>query len=156
MRAPEHIIIINDVAHVNGGAAKVCIEEAKALAIRGLQVTFFAPCGPVDDDLRAAGVEVICLDQRDVIDEPHRLRALTRGLWNATAARALAAVVTKADRRRTLLHAHSFSRALSPAFGPVFTRSGLAHVYTMHEYFLACPNGGFFIILSNASATDVP
>lgn len=140
----EHIIFAIDTAAINGGAAKVAIDEAKALVASGRRVTYFAPCGPVDEGLAKSGVEVVCLHQRDILDETDRITAMRRGLWNGEAARALAKIVADADPKRSILHGHSFSRALSPAFGPVFTSGKVPHVYTMHEYFLACPNGGFF------------
>ena len=140
----NHIIFVIDCAFINGGAAKVAIDEAKGLAASGRRVTFFAPCGPVDDGLLQAGVDVVCLHQPDILEDRNRLAALGRGLWNSVAARALAEIVANADPQRSVLHGHGFSRALSPAFGPVFTSGKLPHVYTMHEYFLACPNGGFY------------
>ena len=140
----EHIIIAIDGASINGGAAKVAIDEAKGLAAAGRRVTFFAPCGPIDPGLVEAGIDVVCLHQPDILEDPDRLAAMRRGLWNGAAARALAKLVAEADPKRSIVHAHSFTRALSPAFGPVLTNGKLPHVYTMHEFFLACPNGGFF------------
>jgi len=140
----DHIIIANDSASINGGAAKVAIIEAKALAATGRRVTFFAPSGPIDQGMLDAGVEVVCLNQPDLVDEPNRLTAIGRGFWNSEAANKLAELVDAADPQRAIIHGHTFSRGLSPAFGPVLTSGKLPHVYTMHEYFLACPNGGFY------------
>jgi len=140
----NHIIIANDSASINGGAAKVAITEAKALAATGRRVTFFAPSGPVDKGLIEAGVEVVCLNQRDLVDESNRITAIGRGIWNREALRKLADLVDAADPKKSIIHGHTFSRGLSPAFGPILTGGRLPHVYTMHEYFLACPNGGFY------------
>ena len=35
------VIVLNDYAHINGGAARVAIESAVALSKRGIPVTFF-------------------------------------------------------------------------------------------------------------------
>lgn len=137
-------MIVTDHAHINGGAAKVAIGSALGLADAGLSVTFFAPSGPVDDRMRAAGVNVVCLDQPDLVADPNRWRAMGRGLWNSHAARELKRVLAGVDPESSIVHCHGFSRALSPAVGPLITRGPLPHVYTMHEYFLACPNGAFF------------
>ncbi|ALG91046.1 MULTISPECIES: glycosyltransferase family 4 protein [Actibacterium] len=140
----DTIVIATDSARLNGGTAKVAFIEAKGLVAMGYRVIFFAPTGPVDPDLAASGVEVICLNEPDVLDDPNRLRAMRRGIWNVGAARALRATLAPLDPVRTAIHAHSFSRALSPALGPVLTGAGFPSLFTMHEYFLACPNGGFY------------
>jgi glycosyltransferase involved in cell wall biosynthesis len=140
----RNIIVVNDHAYVNGGQAKVAIESAKELAAAGANVTFFAACGPMDQSLQSAGINVVCLNQADILSEPNRMTAATRGLWNRTAAKALRELVSDFDARSSIIHCHGFAKALSPAIGPVITAGPLAHVYTMHEYFLACPNGGFY------------
>jgi hypothetical protein len=57
------LIVVNDHAHINGGAAKVAIDSAVGFARRGWRVTFFAAVGPVEQGLVDAGVEVVLLDQ---------------------------------------------------------------------------------------------
>lgn len=152
----NHVIVANDSASINGGAAKVAIVEAKALADMGLRVTFFAPSGPVDRLLLDSGVEVVCLNQADLVDEPNRLASVSRGLWNTEAAQKLSEIIDAADPQKTIIHGHTFSRGLSPSFGRVLTNGKLPHVYTMHEYFLACPNGGFYDYQRNEICTRKP
>jgi glycosyltransferase involved in cell wall biosynthesis len=149
MNSLRNVIVVNDHAHINGGQAKVAIESAKGLSRFGFDVTFFAPCGPVDDSLRAAGVHVECLGQLDILSEPHRAIAAARGLWNRAAANSLRNLLRHYDPASSILHCHGFAKALSPAIGPVITSGPLPHVYTMHEYFLACPNGGFYDYQAN-------
>ncbi len=141
---PSHVIIVNDHAFINGGQTKVAIETATGLAARNIKVTYFAACGPVDEALNVPGVTVECLDQKDILDEPNRVRAMTRGIWNRGAARALRKLLADQNPVTTLVHAHGFAKALSPSIGPVLTGSQVPHLFTMHEYFLACPNGGFY------------
>ncbi|EMB15688.1 glycosyltransferase [Rhodopirellula europaea] len=140
----EHVIFVTDHAYINGGVAKVATDEAKGIAKTGRRVTFFAPCGPPDPTLAEAGVEVVCLNQPDIADDSERFSAMRRGIWNKTAARSLTEVIGNADPARSVLHCHGFSRGLSPSVGPLLTSGQIPHVLTMHEYFLACPNGGFY------------
>ncbi len=140
----RNVIVVNDHAYVNGGQAKVAIESAKELAARGVNVTFFSACGPADTTLESAGINVVCLNQADILAEPNRIAAASRGLWNRGAARALRELIGNFDPASSIVHCHGFAKALSPAIGPVITAGPLAHVFTMHEYFLACPNGGFY------------
>ena len=147
------VIIVNDFSFINGGQTKVAFDTAKGLASRNIEVTFFAACGPADPALEEAGIKVVCLDQKDILNNPDRRDALIRGLWNGAAARALTSLLNDQDPSDTIVHCHGFAKALSPAIGPVMTQSAVPHVYTQHEYFLACPNGGFFDYQKNEICT---
>ncbi len=138
------MLIAGDFADVTGGQAKVAIDSARLLADHGLDVTFFAACGPVSPLLDHPRIRVVCLDQKTILDDPNRLRAMRSGLWNRNALAALRDVAGALDPRRTVLHGHGYAKALSPSVGRVLTGGPLRSVFTMHEYFLACPNGGFY------------
>lgn len=129
---------------LNGGQAQVAIESACILAESGYEVLYFAACGPVDQRLKRDGIEVMCLDQHDILSDPNRHRAALRGLWNRKVATALHEVCAAADPTSTVLHCHGFAKALSPSIGPTLTHGPIRSVFTMHEFFLACPNGGFY------------
>ena len=144
MKKLKTVVIATDSARLNGGISKVTIMEALGLCDMGYRVVYFAPNGPIDPALAVSGVEVICLEEPDVLDDHNRLRAMHRGIWNGRAIEALKSVLEDLDPSTTVLHAHSFSRALSPALGPVLTNGPVPAFFTMHEYFLACPNGGFY------------
>jgi glycosyltransferase involved in cell wall biosynthesis len=146
---PRAVVILNDFGAVNGGAAKVAIESAYGLAARGHRVTYFCAVGPVDGRLRQAGVEVVCLDQHASLDDPDRAKGALRNLWNATAARRLSALL--AGKPDAVVHVHGWSKALSPSCLWTVRRSGLPTVVTIHDYFLACPNGALFDYQSNAN-----
>ncbi|SLN64390.1 glycosyltransferase family 4 protein [Roseisalinus antarcticus] len=142
--SPDHVLIVGDFASVTGGQAKVAIDNARLLAEAGTGVTFFAACGPVAPELAHPGIRVVCLDQRTILDDPSRLRAMANGIWNRQALAALRAEAARHDPARTVLHCHGHAKALSPSVGRVLAGGPLRCVYTMHEYFLACPNGGFY------------
>lgn len=138
------IIVVADHAHINGGQTKVAIESALGLASRGHLVTYFAAVGPPDPRLAAAGVQTSIMGQTDV----GTARSLTafgvQWLWNRPAAVALAALIRNGDPGETVVHVHAWAKALSPSIGPVLRASPAPVVFTMHEYYLACPNGGFY------------
>lgn len=138
------IVIVCDHAHINGGQAKVAIDSAKGLARRGHGVDFFAAVGPVDQGLAAAGVAVTLLEQPDVASTASLTRFGVQWLWNAPAARALAKLLAECDPEETIVHVHGWSKALSPSIGWALRRSGLPIVHTLHEFYLVCPNGGFY------------
>ena len=139
-----HVVLVADHAAINGGQAKVAIESALGLAARGVRVSLFAAVGPVDPRLEAAGIRVVCLDQDDVTTARSKLAFAAQAIWNGAARRALARELAACDPRDTLVHVHAFAKALSPSIGPALRASGLPCLYTMHEYFLVCPTGGFY------------
>jgi glycosyltransferase involved in cell wall biosynthesis len=142
--APLTVVIVLDHASVTGGQAMVAFDSARGLKAAGCRPIVFAAAGPIEPSLAAAGVEVVCLGQHDILSDPSRARAATQGLWNRPAAKALADLLASLPRERTLIHVHGWAKALSPAIAGPIARSGLPAVYTLHEYFLFCPNGGFF------------
>lgn len=143
------IIVINDHATINGGQAKVAIQSAVGLAQKGHEVIFFAGAGPVAPELEQSGIEVICLDQSDILNDSSRVRAFVRGIWNNEAAARLKDLLDRQDPSNTIIHCHGFAKLLSASIGSVITRHPIPHVLTMHEYALACPNAGFFDFPAN-------
>lgn len=138
------VVLINDHGWISGGQAKIAIDTALQLRARGLEVCFVAGMGPADPRLVEAGCDVRIAGDHDLMSDPNRARAAAKGIWNAKAARLLSDCLAGRDPASTVIHVHGWAKALSPSIGPVITGSSLAHVYTLHEYFLACPNGGFF------------
>jgi glycosyltransferase involved in cell wall biosynthesis len=141
--SPLRIIVVNDTAHINGGASRVALSSALALANRGHQVSLYSAVGPVDIPA-GSSLEVICLAQEDILSDPNRLRASLRGLWNFPAAKGLQLLLADCDPARTVVHIHGWAKALSSSIIRAIADSGLSAVCTLHDYFLACPNGGFF------------
>lgn len=138
------IVICSDFGAITGGQAKVAIESAIGLKKQGHRVVFFAATGPADTSLAEAGVEVHCLGQYDLIGNPSRLGASLQGIWNRPAAAALDALLAEMPRETTIVHVHGWAKALSPLIAKPIAKSGLPAVFTLHEYFLFCPNGGFY------------
>ncbi|HTQ08743.1 MAG TPA: glycosyltransferase, partial [Fimbriimonadaceae bacterium] len=136
------IVIVNDHARIVGGAAKIAILSARALAERGHRVDFFAATGPVAPEL--AGLEVTCLGIEPHTENPSRLRGALQGIWYRPAARALRALLAQCDPRDTVVHFHAYRDALTASVADAAQRAGFVCVYTAHEYSMGCPYQGFF------------
>jgi glycosyltransferase involved in cell wall biosynthesis len=95
-------------------------------------------------ELLEAGVEVICVEQWDIARDPWPARAALQGIWNFRAARMLEAELDALDRARTVVHLHGWTKSLSSSVVRTVIRRGFSIVCTLHDYFTACPNGGFF------------
>jgi len=142
--APLTIVICVDHAATTGGQAKVAADSAIGLKRQGHRPILFAASGPVAPELEAAGVEVICLGQNDLHRNASKLAAAVQGIWNAEAAKALGDLLARLPRDCTIIHMHGWATALSAATAAPIRASRLPAICTFHEYFLFCPNGGFY------------
>ncbi len=141
---PLTVVICVDHASTTGGQAKVAADSAIGLKRHGHRPILFAAAGPVAPDLKTAGVEVVCLDQKDLLGNPSRIAAAFQGTWNLKAVAALRDLLATLPSGKTIVHVHGWAKALSPAIARPIAASGFPAVYTIHEYFLFCPNGGFY------------
>ena len=133
------IIIVNNYCHAQGGGSRVAIDAAVGLAKAGWRVIFFGAVGPTCEELLAAPLKTICLEQPDLQSASLRPGVLKQGLWNAEAYRALGALLTSMDPKRTIVHLHGFTQALSASPARCAIDHGVQVLYTMHEFFAACP-----------------
>jgi glycosyltransferase involved in cell wall biosynthesis len=139
------VVILNDFADLSGGANSVALRSAIGLADRGCQVTLFTAVGPIDPSLSAtANLRIVCLGQKDILRDGNRLRALGRGTWNKSALRVLRDLLRTKNPARTVVHAHMWTKALSPSVFTAAFKMSFPVTVTLHDYFIACPNGGFF------------
>ncbi len=138
------IIVLNDYCHINGGASKVAIDEAAGLAEAGVRVIFIGACGPVCPELSNANIEVICLGQTELINAGKNPLVMLQGLWNFKAAKIISEVLAKLDRKKTIVHLHGYTKALTTSPVRVASDRGFKVICTLHDFFVACPNGAFF------------
>jgi glycosyltransferase involved in cell wall biosynthesis len=123
----------------------VAIASAVGLADAGHRVIFFSAVGPVDKDLAAhPGIEVTCLGLKDILRDPNRARAMLFGAWNTPAARSFRDLLGRLSRDSTVVHVHSFTKALSASVPSSAVALGYPTVLSLHDYFLGCPNGAYF------------
>ncbi len=140
------LIILSDFACLNGGAAVVALNTARQMALSGVPTTIFSATGLVDASLRGVpNLTVLCLEQEEIVKDPRRARAFARGINNRPATRALRALLAGKDPARTVVHAHQWSKALSPAVLAATKSAGFKLAITLHDFFIVCPNGGFFV-----------
>lgn len=143
--APRHAVILNDTAAVNGGAAKVAIASAIGLAKRGWAVHFLAGAGPVDPELAATpNLTVRCLHHFEILTDPNRLRAATQGLWSEPARAAMGQLLAALAPANTVVHVHTWGKALSSSVVAEAGRRGFPVLLTLHDYLFACPTGTLF------------
>lgn len=139
-----NVIVINDNAHVNGGASKVAIQEAVGLADRGHLIHFVCAVQPIAQELVHPNISVVCSQQHDLLANPDRVEAFIQGWWNTKAAHLTDQLLSRLDRTDTIIHLHVWSRALSASTIRAALDSEIPVICTLHDFQFACPSGTFF------------
>jgi glycosyltransferase involved in cell wall biosynthesis len=141
-----NIIIINDAAFIRGGADRVAFDSAAGLAALGHRVTLFTGFGPIDRALEAIpGITIHCLGTGWLKQEQTSPGAVIRGMWNFAAARRLREVLKGFDPRDSVVHIHLYAAGLTSSVINESLAAGFPTVLTLHDYFITCPNGAYFV-----------
>ncbi|GEA82060.1 glycosyltransferase family 4 protein [Cellulomonas uda] len=135
----KSVLVVSDSARIDGGAAKVAIDTAKAMARRGLDVEFFAGGTEADDEL-ATEARVTLTGASALGDGRRTVGKAIRGIRNADARARFERVLARYSPASTVVHFHSWGSRLSPAVFSPARRAGFGTVITAHDYLLGCPN----------------
>ncbi len=144
MNKVHNIIVFSDYAYLYGGAGKVAFDGAIALTAQGYNVTFFSGTGPISPILSSHGIKCICLNQPDLLSDKNKIKAACRGIWNLKAYRETKKLLNKFNPKDTVILVHGFSKTLSVSIFSAIKNTNFKVIYTLHDYFAACPNGGFY------------
>lgn len=141
----QNVVIITNQASTMGGAEKVACRCAILMAERGFNTYLFAGTGPVSPELVQSGVHVTCLDgEYTAAAGRNKIAAAAQGFWNARAGRELSRLLAGLDPASTVVNLHSWTHTMSSSILESVRRAGFPLLITAHDYFLACPNGGFY------------
>lgn len=128
----------------------MAITEALGLADHGIEVIFLCGIGPLDERMtHHSNITVLQGDGFDVLTEANRYKAAIKGSWNIQAAQNLNKILSSSDTQDTLVHLHGWHRSLSSSISAAIQKTTLPFICTVHDYFLACPNGGFYNFQNN-------
>jgi len=139
----ERVVVINDDGLGRGGAAAMALTSVRLLAQRGIQVTLVSGDGSVEPGLPALGVDVVPLNGIPIMTGARGSAAL-RGLFDGKTLRALRDWIAVHDTPRTVYHLHNWHKVLSPSIFEALLPVASRLLMTAHDYFLVCPNGGYF------------
>jgi glycosyltransferase involved in cell wall biosynthesis len=144
MSTVRSVLFLNDHCFVQGGAARIAIDEAVALAERGFEVTFLGATGPVGPELSASRVRTICLEQPELVSVTEHPSVAWQGLWNGRAARRSREILAGLDRASTIVHVHGYTKSLTTSPVRAAIRAGFAVLATLHDFFSICPTGNLY------------
>lgn len=138
----KNVIVVDDTADNFGGTAQVAYVTARVLADRGYNVVYFAGAGPIHE--RLSDVRVVTVREKPFLECDSKIKGALEGLSSKQTYRALCSLLAEFDPSNTVLHIHSWTHALSSSIFDAIADMGFRSLITLHEYFIACPNGGFF------------
>jgi glycosyltransferase involved in cell wall biosynthesis len=140
-----HVVVLSDYGHAAGGVAQVAIIAARALAELGVRLTFVCGVAPIGSDLNHANIQVHQLGLQEVWQTRNRLNAAARGIWNDRVRRELTRILRNHDPATTIVHAHQWTKSLSPSVLHAVGQSGFELIVTAHDFFSVCPNGAYYV-----------
>jgi glycosyltransferase involved in cell wall biosynthesis len=148
MKKPT-IIIVNDSPIVNGGTAMVALLEAKLLKNYGYDVKLFTAGIKLTDSNSQNNFEHISTEQLDVYSEPNIFFSFFRGLWNARAAKKILDTIEGSHNPNIIIHLYGWTKALTSSVINAARKKNITIVCSLFDYFVACPNGGFYNFKKN-------
>lgn len=139
----DRVVILNDFSVMRGGATGTALASERLLRDRGVPVTFIAGDDARSSDRESVPAEGVNIGGKHILALSPAIAAL-KGLHNSEAGSAISKWIDTYDTSRTVYHLHGWTKILSPSvFGalrPVASRL----VISAHDFFLVCPNGGYF------------
>ena len=145
MNKVRNAVVACDYAYVEGGASKVAISTAVLLSRNtDLRVFFIGGCGEAAQELRDSGADCILLGLPDLLQNPSKADAFLHGIYNREVYRKVRELLQALDPAETVLHVHTWTKVLTSAVFRAAHDCGIRVFLTVHDYFLACPNGGCY------------
>lgn len=141
-RKVENVVIVNDFNYTQGGASKVAIDTARLLNECGLNVYFFSAVNKNEENID--GITYISTNQSEALKEKNKIKGAINGIYNLKARRKLKELLKKLNPENTIIHVHGWTKALSSSIFDIAFKMKFKVVLTLHDYFTACPNGGYF------------
>lgn len=138
----DRVVVLHDYVTPEGGAGMLALTAAREYRDAGLPVTFFtggagdAAAGELD------GIDIVSLGRQGLLRSSAGA-AMRQGLHNRGARDALAGWIARHDTPATVYHLHNWSQILSPAIFEALRTVEPRTIVTCHDFFNACPNGGF-------------
>ena len=154
MKVLKNIVIINDFDYTQGGASKVAIDTANLLCDK-YTVYFFSGDTNETSSLDKRVVRN-CTNQGESIKSKNRLSGAINGIYNFKAKRELKKLLKELNNDETIIHIHGWTKCLSSSVFSICWEMNFPVILTLHDYFTACPNGGYFNYNENEICTLKP
>ena len=139
----RRVVVISDLSVERDGPTAIALATVRMLRKNGIEVTYVCGDDGSNESLRDLGVRVVPLGGLELVTAS-RINAAVVGLFNLKAANILRKVIRETDGEGVVYHLHNWSKILSPSIFSVLDRVSERLFISTHDFFLACPNGGYF------------
>ncbi len=141
----KNVVIVNDFNYIQGGASKVAIQTANLLKEKypNLNIYFFSGSSNNEKFLDNRIIN-ICTNQGEFLNDKNKLHGIKNGIYNKHAKEIFKKILSKLNKEETIIHVHGWTKCLSTSIFDAAFEKNFNVILTMHDYFTACPNGGYF------------
>jgi glycosyltransferase involved in cell wall biosynthesis len=140
------ILLVNTRHFYGGGDSTYTFNLAELLSSQGHEIAFFAMqdnrnLPDPNADLFVSTIDFRNLNQHKTL--ANGVKVLTRTIYSAEARRKFATLLDRFSP--DIIHLQNFLRHITPSVLFEARQRGLPMVWTLHDYYLACPNSHFLI-----------
>lgn len=141
----KNIIIINDSNFISGGEDKVAIQSANIIVntYNDVNVYFFSNNNINNSSLDKKVISVRN-DMKIPLEDSNKIYGAIRGIYNTKNKKVLVKFLKRFNGDETIIHVHSWTKSITSCIFDVAEKLKIPLVLTLHDYFTACPNGGFY------------
>jgi glycosyltransferase involved in cell wall biosynthesis len=151
----RRVVLISDLAIERDGPTAVAMSAVRTLRKNGVAVTYVCGDDGKNAELTDLGVQTVPVQGQE-IGKANAFGAAISGLYNAKAAKVLRNVINEVDGEGVVYHLHNWSKILSPSVFHALNGVSERLLVSTHDYFLACPNGGYFNFKKKSPCELVP
>ncbi len=146
MKRIKNIVIVNDFDYIQGGASKVSIDTANLLAehTENINIYFFSGKTNKSSTTLNSRIIKVTVNQNEALKDRNRIRGIVNGIYNIKAKIKFKKLLKKLKSEETIIHIHGWTKCLSSSVIDIAFKMKFKVVLTLHDYFIACPNGGFY------------
>lgn len=141
----KNVVIVNDFNYTQGGATKVAIDTANLLVENNNEIkVYFFSAGLDKPDTLDKRIINISTNQGEALKDKNKIRGFINGIYNLKAKKEFKKMLKSLNRNETIIHVHGWTKCLSSSVFDIAFKMKFKIVLTLHDYFTACPNGGYF------------
>ncbi len=112
--------------------------------------------GPVDSSIDLRSITCHDLGRHELLRDRSFLSSFFWGIWDFKAANRFGSLLKNFNTEDTIVHFHTWNKSLSSSVIRAAWRAKFKSVFTLHDYFVACPNGGFYNYKTREQCTLKP